>query len=161
MSENKKKRIIFVDDEPLVLKGIQRTLRKMGDVWEIAFASSAEEALAILDQKPMDVIISDMKMPKMDGSELLAKVKQHHPHMVRLILSGHVEQETTIQSIQFAHQCLSKPCDAEILKQTLAKLFALRDTLYDDSLNKIVSQIESLPSPPSSLHGNYGRNAIR
>ncbi len=149
MRENKKKRIIFVDDEPLVLKGMQRTLRKMRDVWEIAFASSGEEALAILDQKPMDVIISDMKMPQMDGSQLLAAVKQRHPHMVRLILSGHVEQETTLQSIQYAHQCLSKPCDVELLKQTLAKLFALRDTLYDDSINNIVSQIESLPSLPS------------
>lgn len=97
----------------------------------------------------MDVIISDMKMPEMDGSQLLAEVKQRHPHIVRLILSGHVEQETTLHSIQFAHQCLSKPCDVELLKQTLAKLFSLRDILSDDAIKKIVSQIESLPSLPS------------
>jgi HD-like signal output (HDOD) protein len=149
MNDSIKKRILFVDDEPLVLNGLQRTLRKMRGVWNIAFASSAAEALEILDHNPMDVIISDMKMPEMDGSQLLAEVKQRHPHIVRLILSGHVEQETTIQSIQFAHQCLSKPCDVEILKQTLAKLFALRDILSDDSIKKIVSQIESLPSLPT------------
>ncbi|CAB1056565.1 hypothetical protein D1BOALGB6SA_1302 [Olavius sp. associated proteobacterium Delta 1] len=149
MNDSTKKRILFVDDEPLVLNGLQRTLRKMRDVWDITFASSAAEALAILDHNPMDVIISDMKMPEMDGSQLLAEVKQRHPHIVRLILSGHVEQETTIQSIQFAHQCLSKPCDVELLKQTLAKLFSLRDILSDDSIKKIVSQIESLPSLPS------------
>jgi len=134
MNDSIKKQILFVDDELLVLKGLQRTLRKMRGVWKITFASSAAEALEILDHNPMDVIISDMKMPEMDGSQLLAEVKQRHPHIVRLILSGHVEQETTFQSIQVAHQCLSKPCDVEILKQTLAKLFALRDILSDDSI---------------------------
>ena len=149
MNENLKKRILFVDDEPMVLRGLQRTLRKMRESWDMAFASSAQEALAILDNNPMDVIISDMKMPEMDGTQLLAQVKQRHPHVVRLILSGHVEQETTIKSVQFAHQCLSKPCDVEVLKQTLAKLFALRDILSDESIKKIVSQIESLPSLPA------------
>jgi len=133
----------------LVLNGLQRTLRKMRNVWDITFANSAAEAMQILDRNPMDVIISDMKMPEMDGSQLLAQVKKRHPHIVRLILSGHVGQETTIQSIQYAHQCLSKPCDVELLKQTLSKLFALRDILSDDSIKKIVSQIESLPSLPS------------
>lgn len=149
MSETIKKRILFVDDEQLVLKGLQRTLRKMRHEWDMTFATSAAQALAILDDHPMDVIISDMKMPEMDGSQLLAEVKQRHPHTVRLILSGHVEQETTIQSIQFAHQCLAKPCDVELLKQTLAKLFSLRDILSDESIKKIVSQIESLPSLPT------------
>jgi len=149
MSEPIKKRILFVDDEPMVLNGLKRTLRKMRNVWDIAFAASGAQALAILDDQPMDVIISDMKMPEMDGSQLLAEVKKRHPHTVRLILSGNVEQETTIKSIQFAHQCLSKPCDVELLKQTLAKLFSLRDILSDDSIKKIVSQIESLPSLPT------------
>jgi putative nucleotidyltransferase with HDIG domain len=149
MSDTIKKRILFVDDEPLVLNGLQRSLRKMRNVWDITFASSAAKALAILDDHPMDVIVSDMKMPEMDGSQLLAEVKQRHPQTVRLILSGHVEQETTLQSIRFAHQCLSKPCDVELLKQTLAKLFSLRDILSDDSIKKIVSQIESLPSLPT------------
>ena len=149
MTEKVKKRILFVDDEPMVLKGLQRTLRKMRHEWEMVFTASAEDALNCLDQNPMDVIISDMKMPEMDGSRLLAEVKQRHPQMVRLILSGHVEHEATIQSVQFAHQCLSKPCDVEVLKQTLAKLFALRNILNDDSIKKIVSQIESLPSLPA------------
>lgn len=149
MNDTVKKRILFVDDEPMVLKGIQRTLRKMKNVWEMTFTTSAKEALLVLDEKPMDVIISDMKMPEMDGTQLLGEVKRRHPNIVRLILSGHVEQETTIQSVQFAHQCLSKPCDVELLKQTLAKLFALREILSDDAIKKIVSQIESLPSLPS------------
>ena len=149
MNEIAKKRILFVDDEPMVLKGLQRTLRKMRKEWDMAFTASGKEALDILDQQPMDVIVSDLKMPQMDGMQLLTEVKARHPHVARIILSGHLEHEMTLQSVQYAHQNLSKPCDANILKQTLAKLFALRDILADESVKKIVLQIESLPSLPA------------
>jgi YesN/AraC family two-component response regulator len=149
MSEIAKKRILFVDDEPMVLMGLQRTLRKMRAEWEMAFTSSSKEALDILGQQQMDVIISDLKMPEIDGMQLLGEVKARHPRVVRILLSGHHEHEMTLQSVQYAHQNLSKPCDTVVLKQTLAKLFALRDILSDESLKKIVSQIESLPSLPS------------
>jgi HD-like signal output (HDOD) protein/CheY-like chemotaxis protein len=149
MNEIAKKQILFVDDEPMVLKGLQRTLRKMRTEWDMAFSSSGKEALDILGQQPIDVIVSDLKMPEMDGMQLLTEVKARHPHVVRIILSGHLEHEMTLKSVQYAHQNLSKPCDAEILKQTLVKLFALRDILADEAVKKIVSQIESLPSLPS------------
>ena len=143
------KRIVFVDDEPMVLKGLQRTLRKMRHEWDMTFVSSGKEALEILNKIPMDVIVTDLKMPEMDGIQLLTEVKARHPHMVRIILSGHLEHEMTLKAVQLAHQSLSKPCDAEVLKRHLAKLFALRDVLSDESIKKIVSQIESLPSMPA------------
>jgi len=113
MNEIAKKRILFVDDEPMVLKGLQRTLRKMRQEWDMAFTASGKEALDILDQQPMDVIVSDLKMPQMDGMQLLTEVKARHPHVARIILSGHLEHEMTLQSVQYAHQNLSKPCDAK------------------------------------------------
>jgi putative nucleotidyltransferase with HDIG domain len=149
MSEKIKKRILFVDDEPMVLNGLQRTLRKMRSEWEMMFTSSGKEALELLEANTLDVVVSDLKMPEMDGTQLLAEIKKRHPHMVRIILSGHVKHDMTLQSLQIAHQSLAKPCDAELLKQTLTKLFALKDILSDDSIKKIVSQIESLPSMPS------------
>jgi HD-like signal output (HDOD) protein len=149
MNEKMKRRILFVDDEPMVLKGLQRTLRKMRQDWDMIFVSSGGEALNFLAKKPMDVIVSDMRMPEMDGGRLLAEVKKQHPHVVRIILSGQLDQEMTLKSVQLAHQSLSKPCDAEVLKHTLAKLFALRDFLSDKSIKSIISQIESLPSLPS------------
>ncbi|MGD8468700.1 MAG: response regulator, partial [Desulfobacterales bacterium] len=91
----------------------------------------------------------DLRMPEMDGAQLLAEVKQRHPQLVRIILSGQVEQETTFKSVQLAHQSLSKPCDAEILKHTLNKLFGLRNLLEDESIKRIVSQTETLPSLPA------------
>ena len=148
MNDQAKRRIIFVDDEPMVLKGLQRTLRKMRGEWEMTFTSSSKEALDILGTGPFDVIVSDLRMPEMDGMQLLAEVKSKHPQVVRIILSGQVEQESTFKSVQVAHQSLSKPCDADILKHTLNKLFGLRNLLEDESIKRIVSQTETLPSLP-------------
>ncbi|MGD1968057.1 MAG: response regulator [Desulfobacterales bacterium] len=149
MNDQNKRRILFVDDEPMVLKGLQRSLRKMRAEWEMHFTTSSKEALDILDGAPFDVVVSDLRMPEMDGAQLLAEVKQRHPQLVRIILSGQVEQETTFKSVQLAHQSLSKPCDAEILKHTLNKLFGLRNLLEDESIKRIVSQTETLPSLPA------------
>jgi putative nucleotidyltransferase with HDIG domain len=149
MNDQSKRRILFVDDEPMVLKGLQRTLRKMRGEWEMTFASSSREALDILDSGLFDVIVSDLRMPEMDGTQLLAEVKSKHPQVVRIILSGQVEQEATFKSLQMAHQSLSKPCDADILKHTLNKLFGLRSLLEDESIKRIVSQTETLPSLPA------------
>ncbi len=148
MNDQTKRRIIFVDDEPMVLKGLQRTLRKMRGEWEMTFTSSSKEALDILGSGSFDVIVSDLRMPEMDGMQLLAEVKSKHPQVVRIILSGQVEQESTFKSVQAAHQSLSKPCDADILKHTLNKLFGLRNLLEDESIKRIVSQTETLPSLP-------------
>jgi len=139
---------MFVDDEPMVLKGLQRTLRKMRGEWEMVFADSGRQALDILASEPFDVIVSDLKMPEMDGEQLLTEVKSKHPQVVRIILSGHVEQETTFKSVQLAHQSLAKPCEADMLKQTLNQLFAIRSLLEDESIKRIVSQTETLPSLP-------------
>jgi HD-like signal output (HDOD) protein/CheY-like chemotaxis protein len=148
MNDQAKKRILFVDDEPMVLKGLQRTLRKMRGEWDMVFTESSRQALDFMAAEAFDVIVSDLRMPDMDGAQLLAEVKSKHPQVVRIILSGQVEQETTFQSVQLAHQSLSKPCDVDILKQTLNQLFALRSLLADESIKRIVSQTETLPSLP-------------
>jgi HD-like signal output (HDOD) protein len=148
MNDQTKRRILFVDDEPMVLKGLQRTLRKLRGEWEMTFTSSSKEALDILNSGSFDVIVSDLRMPEMDGMQLLAEVKTKHPQVIRIILSGQVEQESTFKSVQIAHQSLSKPCDADILKHTLSKLFGLRNLLDDESIKRIVSQTETLPSLP-------------
>ena len=144
MDDQTKRRILFVDDEPMVLKGLQRSLRKMRNEWEMTFTSSSKEALDILDSGAFDVIVSDLRMPEIDGVQLLAEVKSRHPHVVRIILSGQVEQESTFKSVKVAHQSLSKPCDADILKHTLNKLFGLRNLLEDESIKRIVAQTETL-----------------
>lgn len=146
--EEKKKRIIFVDDETNVLEGLRRMLRPMRNEWEMAFVSTGAEALASMEEEPYDVIVSDMRMPVMDGAELLKAVMGRWPETIRFVLSGQSDSETILRSIGPTHQYMSKPCDAGVFKSTLARAFALRGVLRSKELKKIVSQIDSLPSLP-------------
>jgi HD-like signal output (HDOD) protein/CheY-like chemotaxis protein len=143
------KRILFVDDEPMVLKGIERSLRSIRGQWEMEFAGSGPDALAIMDGKPFDVVISDMRMPGMDGAELLEQVKAKYPRTVRMVLSGQSDQETILRSVGPTHQYISKPCDVEELKRKLSQAFALRELLDNPSLKEIVSRMDTVPSLPS------------
>ncbi len=149
MEAGRKRRIIFVDDEKLLLKGLQRMLRSMRRDWEMRFVTDGQAALDLINQEPFDAVITDMQMPGMNGIQLLEKVMQEYPDIVRIILSGQLDQEMILKTVRSAHQHLSKPCDADLLKSTLAQAFALRDLLADDKIQKLVSRIESLPSLPS------------
>lgn len=144
-----KKKILFVDDEPNILSGLQRMLRSQRNEWDMSFAGSGKEALDVLEQEPFDAIITDMRMPGMDGAQLLDEVKQKHPEMVRFVLSGHSDRELVMRSVGPSHQYLSKPCEPDILISTLADAFALRELLASDALRSLVSGMTSLPSLPT------------
>jgi HD-like signal output (HDOD) protein len=143
------KRILFVDDEPKILEGLQRMLRPMRHDWEMEFAGGAEAALADLQQRHFDVVVTDMRMPGMDGAMLLSKVREIHPEIVRIVLSGHSDEELILSSVGATHQYLSKPCDPELLKQTIGRACSLRDLLSNTSLTLLISEMQSLPSLPS------------
>ena len=144
------KRILFVDDEPNVLDGLRRMLRPMRKEWEIAFAPGGEEALAILAGKHFDVVVSDMRMPGMDGAQLLSEVKQRHPQVIRVVLSGHSEKETILRSVGPTHQYIAKPCDPDQLRDIITRACALRDQLSEDALRDLVSQLSTIPSLPQT-----------
>ncbi len=148
MANKTKKKILFVDDEPSVLSGLKRMLRGMRAEWDMSFVESGEKALDLLEKDRFDVIVSDMRMPGMDGAELLTLVMKRYPEVVRIVLSGHSDREMILRSVRPAQQYLSKPCDAETLKSTVTRACALRDLLVEDSLKRVVSQMDSLPSLP-------------
>jgi len=118
----------------------------------MAFAESGQEALDILDGASFDVLVTDIRMPGMDGVELLENVRKLYPTVVRLALSGHADREAILRGVMLIHQFLSKPCDADTLKSTLSRSFALSDLLADERLQQLVSQMGTLPSLPS-LYG--------
>jgi len=144
-----KKRILFVDDEPNILQGLKRLLRSQRHEWDMQFAEGGEQALEMLEQEPFDAIVSDMKMPGMDGAQLLDEVKNRHPEMVRFILSGYSDQELVMRSVGPSHQYMAKPCEPELLKTNLADAFALRELLASENLRTIVTGMDSLPSLPN------------
>lgn len=144
--------ILFIDDEPHVLAGLRRMLRPLRDEWQMFFADSGAAALEMLKTQSVDVVVSDMRMPGMDGAQLLARVQQLYPNVVRIILSGYSEKEMILKAVGAAHQYLAKPCDAEVLKFTVKRACNLRDLLSEPILLRLVSQMSSIPSLPALYH---------
>ncbi len=145
------KNLLFVDDEPRVLQGLQRQLHGMRHEWDMHFVENGAAALEYMAREPVEVIVSDMLMPGMDGAQLLGEVLLRHPHTVRLVLSGHADREAVLRLIGPAHQYLSKPCNAEELRAAIARALALRDLLANDQLKQLASKVKSLPALPA-LH---------
>jgi HD-like signal output (HDOD) protein len=124
----------------------------MREEWDMEFVDGAAAALAQLEKQAYDAVISDMRMPGMDGADLLEQVKQRYPDTVRIILSGQSSRNAVFRSIAPAHQFLAKPCDPLELGSRLAQAFAMRDLLSNQSLKTVVARLRSLPSLPT-LYG--------
>ena len=144
------RRILFVDDEPQFLEGLQRLLRPQRDEWELAFAPSGKTALALMEALPFDVVVSDMRMPGMDGAALLARVLETRPEVVRIILSDRAELATALRVVPIAHQYLAKPCNAEMLRVAIERACHLKALLHDESIRRIVGGLGELPPVPQT-----------
>jgi HD-like signal output (HDOD) protein/ActR/RegA family two-component response regulator len=142
------RRILFVDDEPHVLDGLQNLLRKQRKQWDMGFVLGARAALDAFAASPYDVIVSDMRMPGIDGAELLAAVRDQYPATTRIVLSGHAEPDAVQRTLAVAHQFLSKPCDATVLRQVVERVCGLLTLLDDPHLRAVVGRIDTLPSVP-------------
>lgn len=141
-------RVLFVDDEQRVLDGIERMLFTLDCDWDVATAVSGESALAAMTEHPADVLVSDMRMPMMDGRQLLSKVQERWPSTVRMMLSGHTEEEVALRSLNVAHQFLAKPCEGATLVGVIKRAFALRAVLDSPSLKRLVGRVGRLPPTP-------------
>ena len=120
-------RVIFVDDEPRVLEGLKRMLRPKRNEWQMTLRRQRAGGARRLRTEPCEVVVTDMRMPGMNGAELLEVVQREYPNTIRLILSGQAETESVMKALGVSHQFLSKPCDAEILQGTIsARLRAAR-----------------------------------
>jgi response regulator RpfG family c-di-GMP phosphodiesterase len=115
-----KPRVLLVDDEPAILEGIQRLLRKQ---YDITLANGPQAALdAIDDTRPFAVICSDMRMPGMNGAQLLAQFYQRTPDTVRMLLTGQADLDAAISAVNDGHlfRFLTKPCPHEQFAPALA-----------------------------------------
>lgn len=146
--------VLFVDDEVNLLQGLRRSLRSMRKEWDMHFAEGAKAALDLMDTVPVDVVVTDMRMPEMDGAQFLEAVSQKHPSTVRFVLSGQADRETTYRSIGPSHQFFSKPVDADILVATIKRLLTLRAELTPGAV-EMVSEMRCVPT------GEANRTAFR
>ena len=147
--EARRRRLLFVDDEVLVLQGLKRSLHSMRAQWDMNFVGSGPEALQALAREAYDAIITDMRMPIMDGAQLLETVKEKYPEMVRMVLSGQATREAMLRSLGPVHQYVSKPCDPQELKSRLAQAFVMRDLLKNSNVRALISGLKSIPSLPA------------
>ncbi len=143
-----KKLILFVDDEQKVLEALRRTLASMRNEWEMVFVTSGHEALQIMAQRQFDVIVSDMRMPVMDGAQLLNAAKERFPSVVRFVLSGYIPTETILKTIDSADQFFSKPCDPELLKSAIKGALEAQKIIISTELRSAISSIRALPTLP-------------
>ncbi len=149
-------RILCVDDEPNVLSGLERTLF---DDYDVTTATSGAEALDIIaEEEPFAVIISDMRMPQMDGAAFLSRARKLAPDSVRMLLTGHSEVDAAIAAINDGQifRFLCKPCPEPTLKSALAAgrhqydLVMAERQLLEDTLNgavKALTDTLSLAAP--------------
>ncbi len=142
------RRILFVDDDRLLLDGLRGRLHTLRDAWEMVFVESGPRAITELEQGKFDAIVTDMRMPGMDGLELLKIVRERWPEVMRIVLSGYSDTGQSRRLLSEAHQYLSKPCEAEQLTAAIARCDELHALLADAKLRALVGSIGRLPAMP-------------
>jgi len=143
--------ILAVDDETFVLNAYQRNL---GDQFEIVTAESPEQALATMRTQQFAVVLSDLKMPGMDGIEFLAKAKELQPDAVRIMISGHADMTDAINSVREAEifRLLIKPCPTDELAQNIEsalkhhRLLVAEKALLEQTLNGAIHTLTDILS---------------
>ena len=142
------RKVLFVDDEPEVINALRRDFRR--SPYQTFFALSGKEGLEILDRERVDLVVADMKMPQMDGSEFLRRVKASHPEVICVILSGYTESHEVYDALAkgLAKAYFTKPWEREVLHEYLDNIFRLKEQLEDKKLLEIVNSVPNLPTLP-------------
>jgi HD-like signal output (HDOD) protein/CheY-like chemotaxis protein len=143
--------IVFVDDEPRILDGLRRMLRTHRSHWDMSFVGGGAAALATLQARHCDVIVTDYRMPGMDGAQLLERVRSDFPGTARVILSGQTNEDNLLKIIMLTHEFINKPSSPEQIVATVERLVAVRGSATDEEARRDVAVIESLPSAPDTL----------
>jgi len=146
-----KPKVLFVDDEPRILDGLRRSLRGKRTEWEMSFAPGGEPALELLAEANHDVVVSDMRMPGIDGAELLTRVSIQYPEVARVVLSGHTEPEAAIRVAVAGHRFLTKPTETETLTGVIEQLIVKTSRLHGTEARRIAGTARALPTLPAQI----------
>ena len=164
------KRILFVDDDPSVLDGYRRALH---DAFRPDTAVGGHQALEfVANAGPYAVMVSDMRMPSMDGVELCSRVARLSPDTISVMLSGHADLKSAIAAVNEGHifRFLTKPCPADVLKKTLSacleqhRLLTAEKELLEQTITgtiKALTDVLSLASPCAFRRATRLRRYIR
>ncbi len=144
--------IIFVDDDPNVLSGLRRRVRAKRPNWRLQFCDNGQEVLDLLQSHhSADVIVSDMRMPVMDGAELFRTVSQKYPEIGRILLSGYADEHANLLGTSATHHFLMKPCDDQSIINAIERALILRSYLRDPYLLGVMSCLPAHYLSPASF----------
>lgn len=143
--------VLLVDDEPNILSATRRMLRRAGGKLETTICVGADAALAELDSTSFDVVVSDMRMPGMDGAQFLRNVRDQQPEAMRIVLSGQTSNDAAYRAVSVAHQFLSKPCESATLLDVIWVAGILSSSLNRD-LRRVLGRLGSLLSLRSATN---------
>lgn len=143
------RRILFVDDEPYILEALERMLHNMRNQWDMRFAPGGAEALRMMAESPAEVVVSDMRMPDINGAQLMNEIMRLYPKTVRLILSGFADADMILECVSGTHQFLAKPCGSDTLKHVINRALELDCWLKNPELQTLVSRLDNVPSVPA------------
>jgi putative nucleotidyltransferase with HDIG domain len=147
-SDLNRRKVIFVDDEAFALEVLQRVFEPMRTEWHMEFVTSGADALTRLEQMGFDAVITDLKMPHMNGAELLEEVSRRHPTVSRIILSAQADEDLVFESVNTAHQFISKTSDPKLLMKKIRKVVLMRQTRLSSEMIETICAIDRLPSVP-------------
>jgi HD-like signal output (HDOD) protein len=144
------KRILFVDDDADLLQGLRARLHRRRCEWHMSFVDSGAAAISEMEKERADLIVSDVRMPGMDGGQLLSTVRARWPGTVRIVMSGYSEPAQLLQLVSVAHQYVSKPCDPQQLENVIERCLKLDALLRQEQLRAVVGRIGKLPAMPKT-----------
>ncbi len=143
-------RVLFVDDERVLLDGLRGRLRSLRSAWEMKFVDSGEAALDELERVPYELVVADIRMPTLDGVQLLTMISERWPATMRVALSGYANQEQMLKLIPVVHQYLSKPCAPRVIESVLERCAALQLMLPVPQLRALVGGVRQLEPTPGT-----------
>lgn len=143
--------VLFVDDDPNVLDGLKRMLYSIRKEWDMAFCLGARQALETMEERPPDILVTDLLMPEVDGGKFLEAVHERHPDTIRIVLSGYSSCHHVLTASRYAHQFLAKPLRPEELIHTLKRALALRGIILDPDVRKLAVRLDKLPALPETI----------
>ncbi len=150
IAPSERKRILFVDDDEYLLEGLRDALRPQRKRWTMTFVSGAAQALAVLDEQPQNVVVSDLRMPGIDGAALLARIREVAPGAIRIVLSGQADLEMLARAAGVAHRLLAKPCDIDELIEMVDRSCILQEMTMRAESRRRSGGSTALPSVPRS-----------
>lgn len=141
-------RILFVDDEPMILNSMRMRLSRRRPEWDCVYVESGADALGALQEGPVDVVVTDMRMPGMDGATLLSVVRERYPHTFRMVLSGQMNRDAQLRALPVTHRFLVKPCLPAELEAHISAALDMHQRLDNPRLADLIGGIRQLPSSP-------------